>query len=67
VTADEIRTLPIPFKEGEVKAGMSKESVDWAIKVQQLVLLRELVAQLAEIEKALYHIYDSRHEFGRVR
>jgi hypothetical protein len=47
---DEIRAVKIPFKEAEVMAGMSKDSVMWAIKTQQLVLLRELTAQIAELK-----------------
>jgi hypothetical protein len=47
---DEIRAVKIPFKESEVMAGMSKDSVMWAIKTQQLVLLRELTAQIAELK-----------------
>lgn len=47
---DEIRAVKIPFKEAEVTAGMSKDSVMWAIETQQLVLLRELTAQIAELK-----------------
>jgi hypothetical protein len=51
MTAQKIRALPIPFVDTPVLGNTRTESVHIAITTTQLVFLREIAAQLAEMNE----------------
>ena len=49
MTPEKIRGIPLPFVETKIGANMSQDAVSTSIAAIQLVFLREIAAQLAEL------------------